>query len=75
MRDESEWTVEFLKRRPSERSSKSPSSHVSIWVLCEVIEAMRAAKERLLAAMLGGARNIAGTGVGEVGVQDLRERH
>ena len=59
MREDSECTVEFLKRRPSERSSKSPSSHVSICVLCEVMEAMRAAKERLLAAMLCGARNIA----------------
>jgi hypothetical protein len=76
MREESEWTVEFLKRRPSERSSKSPSSHVSIWVDWEVMEAMRAAKERLLAAMLGGARISQQVRCGvRVGVQDLRERY
>ena len=52
MRDESEWTVEFLNSRPSERSSKSPSSHDSMRDELEVSEAMRAAKERLWAAML-----------------------
>jgi hypothetical protein len=43
-----------LKRRPSERSSKSPSSHDSMRVLFEVMDAMRPAKDRLLLAMLGG---------------------
>jgi hypothetical protein len=52
MREDSEWIVEFLNKRPSERSSKSPSSQDSIRVLFEVIDAMRPAKDRLLFAML-----------------------
>lgn len=57
MREERLWIAEFLKSRPpSEVSSKSPSSHDSMRVVLEVIEAMRAAKLRLLAAMLVRAR-------------------
>jgi hypothetical protein len=62
-REESEWTVEFLKRSESE-SSKSPSSHVSMAEAMDDREAMRPAKLRLGAAIAAWVGAIVGVDVG-----------